>query len=149
MKISTATQKLAYGLTAIVFAAGLAASSPSQADEYPERVNLMKDMGKNLGPIGKAVKGEMAADYPAMAKMAAAIRDDSLKLKDMFPAGTDVGDTRALPVIWEKKADFDAYFDKLASAADALAKEAATGSVADLKASFAAVASNCGGCHKV
>jgi cytochrome c556 len=148
MNMTTTAQKIGVGLAAIVLAAGITASVPSQAQDNKERVALMKDIGKNFGPIGKTVKGEMAADYAAMAKAAETIRDDAIKVATMFPEGSGGGETRALPAIWENKADFDSYFVKLASAADAFAKEAATGSMADLKASFGAIAANCGGCHK-
>ena len=150
--MSTIARKFGFGLAAIVILAGASANGPAQAQDkmmaMKDRVALMKELGKNLGPIGKTVKGEMAADYAALAANASVIRDNAMKLHDLFPEGSGGGESRALPAIWEKKADFDSYFVKLASAADAFAKEAATGSMADLKASFGAMASNCGGCHK-
>ena len=152
MNTMSVTRLIGFGLAAAVLAAGMTVNAPSQAQDkmmmMKDRVALMKEMGKNLGPIGKTVKGEMAADYAALAMNASVIRDTAKKVEAMFPADSGGGESRALPAIWEKKADFDAYWGKLAGAADAFAKEAATGSMADLKASFGAIASNCGGCHK-
>lgn len=150
--MKAAARKFGFGLAAIVVAAGVTAGVSAQAQDkmmaMKDRVALMKEMGKNLGPIGKTVKGEMAADYAALAANAAAIRDNAMKLKDLFPEGSGGGESRALPAIWENKADFEGYLVKLASAADAFAKEAAMGSMANIKASFGAMAANCGGCHK-
>jgi cytochrome c556 len=152
MNMKATARKFGFGIVAIVVAAGVSAGVSAQAQDkmmaMKDRVALMKENGKNLGPIGKTVKGEMAADYAALAANAAAIRDNAMKLKDMFPEGSGGGESRALPAIWENKADFNASLVKLASAADAFAKEAATGSMADLKASFGAIAGNCAGCHK-
>jgi len=152
MKTHSMTRKGAIGVAAVAFATCLMTASPSQAADnmmmMKDRVALMKEMGKNLGMIGKAVKGEMAVDLAALGPAAATISANATKLKGMFPEGSGGGESRSLPAIWEKKDDFDGYFDKLASAGDAFAKEAASGSMANLKASFGAIASNCGGCHK-
>ena len=152
MKIISVLRKSGLGVAAIIIAAGMSATAPSQAQDnmmmMKDRVALMKEMGKNLGMIGKAVKGEMAVDLAALGPAAATISANATKLKGMFPEGSGGGESRSLPAIWEKKDDFDGYFDKLASAGDAFAKEAASGSMANLKASFGAIASNCGGCHK-
>lgn len=148
MNTITVTRKLGFGLAAIIVAAGVSVSAPAQAQDNKQRVALMKELGKNLGPIAKTMKGEMAADYAAMSTSAAKIRDNSKLLTDLFPAGSGGGETRALPAIWEKNDEFQGYFRKLIDAADAFSKEAATGKMANLKASFGAMASNCGGCHK-
>ena len=146
-------QKVGLGATVIVLAAAISAGSVSQAQDTmelsKERVALMKEMGKNLGMIGKVVKGETEADYPALADAAEVIRDNAIKVRGMFPAGSGGGDTRALPVIWEKKADFDDGFTKLADAAGAFATEANTGGMANIQASFGAMAGTCGACHRV
>ena len=65
------------------------------------------------------------------------------------PATTDREPTRceALPVIWEKKKDFDDRFAKLV--ADAKAAQTAITDEKSFKAKFPDVAGNCGGCHKI
>jgi cytochrome c556 len=153
MNRTTVARKLGLGLAAIIVAAGLSASVSSHAQDnmmlMKDRVALMKAMGKNLGMIGKAAKGETTADYPALSEAAAVIRDNAGKLKGMFPTGSGGGESRALPAVWQDKADFDARLVKLANAADAFANDAASKQMNDLQASFGAVASNCGGCHKM
>ena len=56
--------------------------------------------------------------------------------------------TKALPAIWTHMADVQEHLKKVASAADDFAKEASTGKMANMKASFGAIASVCGSCHK-
>jgi cytochrome c556 len=152
MKFHSVSRRLGLGVAAIVAAAALSAVAPTQAQDkmmaMKDRVATMKDNGKNLGTIGRMVKGEMAADFAVIASAASAINGNAMKLKGLFPEGSGGGESRALPAIWENKADVNAKLTSLAEASDALAKEAATGSVANLQASFGAIASTCGACHK-
>ena len=55
-------------------------------------------------------------------------------------------ETKALPVVWQKKSDFLPRFDKLA--ADCKAAEAAIKDEASFKTEWPKVTGNCGGCHK-
>ena len=54
--------------------------------------------------------------------------------------------TRALPAIWEKKAEFNAGFVKFG--ADSEAALIAIKDDASLKTEWPKVVGNCGGCHK-
>ena len=152
MKSISVTRKLGLGATAIVLAAAISVASTSHAQNTmelsKERVALMKEMGKNLGMIGRVVKGEMEADYPNLADAAEVIRDNAIKVRGLFPPGSGGSETRALPVIWEKKADFDEGFTKLADAAGAFAVEANTGGMVNIETSFRAMAATCGACHR-
>src|SRR5581483_3669255 len=68
------------------------------------------------------------------------------KGKALFPDDSKTGDTAALPVAFEKKADVMDRFDKMAAAA-----KAAAGAIKDeasFKTEWPKVLSNCGGCHK-
>ena len=72
--------------------------------------------------------------------------DTAGKVKNLFPDDSQTGDTDALPVAFEKKADVMARFDKLS--ADAKAAAAAITDEASFKAQWPKVVANCGGCHK-
>ena len=64
----------------------------------------------------------------------------------MFPAGSQNGDTAALPAVWTDRAEFEKAFAKLG--ADA---KAALGKMTDearAKATFPEVLKDCGGCHE-
>ena len=60
--------------------------------------------------------------------------------------GDPGGKTEALPVIWEKKAEFEAGYTKISADADAAA--GAIKDEASLKAEMPKVLGNCGSCHR-
>lgn len=64
-----------------------------------------------------------------------------------FGEGTDkVGDTKAKPEVWQKKADFDTKMDKMASEAHKL-PAAARADLASLKKVVSDMAKACDSCH--
>jgi cytochrome c556 len=128
---------LALGATAVYAqnAAGIAA-----------RKAAFKDVGGATGAISKIIKGESAFDGAAVQTALKTIESKSIELKGLFGDDTKTGDTKALPVAFEKKSDLLARFDKMA--ADAKAVAAAVKDEASLKAEFPKVGANCGGCHK-
>ena len=65
----------------------------------------------------------------------------------LFPANSQTGETSALPVIWQQKADFDAKAMKLAQ--DAKTGVTRVTNPATLQAELQAIGQNCGGCHQV
>ena len=67
--------------------------------------------------------------------------------KDLFPAGSDVGNTDALPAVWQQPEEFAKVVADFETASANLV--AADGSdPAALGAAFAAVGKTCGGCHQ-
>ncbi len=72
----------------------------------------------------------------------------SLMLEDVFPEGTDVGDTRAKPEIWQDKAKFETAVKALQTATGELVSLAESGNLAAVGAQLQKVGQACGGCHK-
>ncbi len=66
----------------------------------------------------------------------------------MFPAGTDQGDTKALPAIWSDQAGFEKAAQALVVAAAALAKAADADDQAAFASAFQEAGKACGGCHR-
>mgnify|MGYP006184679683 FL=1 len=64
-----------------------------------------------------------------------------------FPAGSDKGDTKALPAIWTDMAGFQAASKASDMAYDKLAVAAGSGDQAALAAAFADTGKTCGACH--
>ncbi|MCB1510667.1 MAG: cytochrome c [Hyphomicrobiaceae bacterium] len=129
----------------IALGANLAHAQNSDAIE--KRIKAFKSMLPDL-KIGKAmIQGKQPFDAAAAKKVFTTYASAAATLKTLFPDNSKTGaETRALPSIWENKADFDAKMAKF----EAESKEAA-GAVADLasfKASWGKVMANCGGCHK-
>jgi cytochrome c556 len=137
-------------ITRIVLAAAVAALGVTaviaQSDPIAARKALMKDNGAQFRLITEMAQEKQPFNLAAAKKAFTTIADSTDKAKALFPANSQTGDTAALPAIWEKKADFDAKFDQLrtaAKAADAKVKDLAT-----LKAEQAEFGKNCGGCHQ-
>ncbi|MBD9373596.1 cytochrome c [Rhizobium sp. ARZ01] len=136
--------------TLILAIAALALTgSAAFADPIADRKALMKERGKLAGTLAPMVKGEMPFDAAvAMAALnglnANAQRFD---VDVLFPAGSETGDTAALPTIWQDMPAFKAAAEKFQ--VDVAAAVAANPQDLDaLKVQFNAVTTNCGACHE-
>lgn len=65
----------------------------------------------------------------------------------MFPAGTGIAPSEALPTIWTDRAGFEAKAAAYAEAADKLAALAKAGDKPGFAAQFGEVGKSCGACH--
>lgn len=118
----------------------------AQADVIAQRQKMMKDNGEQSKVIGAMLKGQAPFD---LAQVQTALKTYSRSAKgepDLFPANSKEGNTKALPIVWEKKADFDAIFAKFDQ--DAQAALTAIKDEASFKAEMPKVLQNCGTCHK-
>lgn len=68
-------------------------------------------------------------------------------LPSLFPAGTQIAGSKALPSIWSDRAGFDAMAARYASDAGELAKLARAGDKAGFAAQWAVVRADCEACH--
>jgi cytochrome c556 len=128
---------LAFGVSAVV----------AQGDPIAARKALMKANGQAAGQGAKFMKGEEPFNLAKAQAIFAAYQNSATKAVALFPDNSKMGDTAALPAIWEKKADFDAKLAKFgADAKDAAAK---VKDEASFKAAFPEVQKNCGGCHNL
>ena len=80
--------------------------------------------------------------------MAAKLKELSNALPALFPAGSDKGDTKALPTIWTDMAGFKAANKAEGDAITALQAAAGTGDLAKVGEAFGNVGKACGGCHE-
>lgn len=127
-----------------------AGATLAQAQDNPpqvERIDLMKEIGKNTGILGRMAKGEEAYDAAKADAALTVIIENIQEFPEYFPEGSETGhDTRALPAIWTDKAGFQADADALVEAATA-AREAAPSGLDAFRGSFRAVGQACGACH--
>jgi cytochrome c556 len=135
----------------IVLAAVVAASAATvvmaQSDPIAARKGLMKGIGGANGQITQMLDGKQPFDATKAKAALMTISDNAAKAVPLFPASSKDGDTKALPAIWEKKADFDAKMMKLGT--DAKAAVDKVTDLGSLKAAIGDVRKNCGGCHTV
>ena len=153
--------------TAVVIV-GMSAGIKAYADAegvFKERSELMKTLGKSMKGLGPMVTGKAPYDADKVRELASVIADHGgKKITDLFPKDSLSEESEALPTIWTDWSGFEEKANDLVVFANALGKAAGndpTGAVpADLVkdpaelatlpplASFKAVGSTCGGCHK-
>ncbi len=133
-------------LVATLFA--LAGSfATAQQDPIATRKALMKKNGDEAKIGTQFMKGEAPFDLAKAKAIFATYQDAAAKAPGLFPDNSKSGgDTAALPVIWEKKDDFNARLKKLGE--DAKDAQAKVTDEASFKAVFPTVQKNCGGCHE-
>ena len=125
-------------------------SGSALADPIADRKAIMKERGGIVGgQLAPIAKGEKPYDAAAVMAALQALDANAKKfdVEALFPAGSDQGDTKASPKIWQDMAGFKAIADKFA--ADVAAAVAANPQdAAAFQPLFGAIASNCGACHQ-
>jgi cytochrome c556 len=127
-------------------AVGASAVLAQNAQVIAQRKEAMKALGSAAKGPGSMAKGDAPFNAETVKASLQTVVDTAGKVKNLFPDDSQTGDTDALPVAFEKKADVMARFDKLS--ADAKAAAAAITDEASFKAQWPKVVANCGGCHK-
>jgi len=128
---------LALGVTAAI----------TQANVIEQRQNLMKQYGAATRTTSGMLRGQTPFD---LAQVQAALRtyaDGAKQAPALFPEDSKTGNnTKALPAIWDNKADFNGLFAKMNQ--DATAALAAIKDEATFKTEMPKVLGNCGACHQ-
>jgi cytochrome c556 len=130
------------------FAVFLALGKPAQSDPVSERKALMKGNLEGALNLVKMVRGQNPFDQEKVNAAFEQWVDTAKKLPDLFPTPPAPGEnTRALPKIWESKADFEA---KIAGFGKAVSgnKDKAT-SLDELKLVFPRINDSCNACHEL
>jgi len=118
----------------------------AQGDPIAARQAVMKDNSAQARTVREMAEGKRPFDAAAAKKAFASMADGANKFSGLFPDNSKTGgNTKALPVIWEKKADFNAAIAKFGK--DAKDAEAKVKDLDTLKAALGEVGKNCGGCH--
>lgn len=140
------SSKLRLAALAVGFSV-LASGAFAQVPVISQRQDAMKAVGAALGQIPPVMRNERPWDGPAMAAAAGTIVTNLTTAKGLYPAGSTADNSRALPAIWERKAEFDGLFDRSIEAARNLQQLAAAGNEAGFRAAFPAMGQACGACH--
>lgn len=102
----------------------------------------------NFGPMSDMVRGKMAWDQQAMAGFAeelGAIAE--LDLLRGFAPGSEKGETRAKPAIWDNMDDFEAKYADFREAVDGLESAVAGGDRAAIGEAIKNTGGACKACH--
>lgn len=124
---------------------GGATIAMAQGDVIAER----KENRKQAAAAMRAIKGIIDAKgaTSGAVEQAAKLKTLEVAFVKLFPAGSDKGETKALPAIWTDMAGFQAA-NKVADVAyDKLAAAAGSGNIEALTAAFGETGKACGACH--
>ena len=91
-------------------------------------------------PSGPVRVREFLADVDALAAL-------GTQIKVLFPAGTETGDTDALPLIWQEQEKFAQLLKASEKSTAELRTAVAAGDKAATMQAFKAVGESCKGCH--
>lgn len=131
---------------AVAFLLGL---RPAPAFPQADAVKLRKDNFHVLSAQMKDVVQGLGSGLPVSAmRDSVAVADQALRrLPNMFPPGSDQGDTKALPAIWSEPKRFKAVYDAALAAMSSLVAAAAQSDRGTFGAAVGRMAAACGDCH--
>ncbi|MBS0524936.1 MAG: cytochrome c [Proteobacteria bacterium] len=126
--------------------AGGATFALAQADVIKER----QENRKQVAAAMRSVKGviDSKGDTKTVVEAAAKMKALESAFDKMFPAGSDKGDTKALPTVWSDMAGFQAASKNADAAFDKLSVAAGSGDLAAVTAAFGDAGKACGACHE-
>jgi cytochrome c556 len=118
----------------------------AQADVIKQRQENRKETAATM----RSIKGVIDAkgDVKAVVASAAKLKQLENAFDKMFPAGSDKGETKALPTVWSDSAGFQAASKNADAAYDKLATAAGSGDLAAVTAAFGDTGKACGACHE-
>ena len=124
---------------------GGATIAMAQADVIKQR----QENRKQTAAAMRAIKGIIDAkgDVKSAVPQAAKLKELENAFVKMFPAGSDKGETKALPAIWTDMKGFEAANKASLAAYDKLAVAAGSGDLGALTAAFGDTGKACGACH--
>jgi cytochrome c556 len=137
-------RKLLFAVSALAVISGSAF-----ADPIADRQAIMKERGGiAFGQLAPIAKGEKPYDAAVVLTALQALDANAKKfdIDALFPAGSDQGDTKASPKIWEDMAGFKTAHENYAAAV-AAAVAAAPQDLAAFQPLFGAIGQGCGACH--
>lgn len=110
-----------------------------------EAVTVRQQLMKENGTVLRGA-GELTGDAAVAAMQT--ILDNYTHIPAVFPEGSIVGDSKALPVIWENWDGFTAIVETGKTAANAAIAAAQAGDAAAYGAALKTIGGTCGQCHQ-
>lgn len=124
----------------------VAASATAPADAIKYRKAVMEALSNHVSAFMLVNFGKVEHQGHLKAH-ANAIADLGAQAKVLFPAGTDAGDTDALPLIWKEPDQFRKLLGDLETSSAKLRDAVAANDKPGTMAAFKAMGEACKGCH--
>lgn len=145
--MKTAIVAALVGATAILSTPAAMAQFQKPEDAIKYRKASFTVMAAHFGRIGAMVNNRVPFDAKVAADNSATVETMSKLPWPAFGAGTDKGETRALPAIWTEQAKFKESADKMQAEVAKLSAAAKTGNLDAIKTAFGAAGQTCKACH--
>jgi cytochrome c556 len=131
----------------VLLAAAFAADAQMKPeDQIKQRRSGYAVMGYNFASLAAMAQEKKPYNKDEAARNADLVAALCDYMKGFFGEGTDKGETKAKPEIWQKRADFDAKMDKMITEARKL-PAAARADLPALKKAVADAGAACKACH--
>ena len=130
---------------AVFGAAAVHAQEPEDHIKY--RQAMMKAIGGHMGASTQIVRGKVSPEGH-LAMHADALAALTRQLTQLFPEGSDFGETKAKAEIWENWAKFEEAANAAQQTTTAFATAVAGGDAAAIAAAHKDVGEACKGCHE-
>lgn len=128
-----------------VLPAAVADPTPEDAKDY--RTSVMTSLRGHIGAASMHVRDLVDDENGFLDKHAEGLANGAAELKYIFPAGSNVGDSEALSLIWEEPDEFAEAIATAQEATAAFQEAVASGDRAVIGAAFRDVGAACRGCH--
>src|SRR5258708_27255303 len=131
-------------------AAGAMVGGATIALAQDDVIKQRQENRKQATATMRAIKGVIDAkgDVKPVVAQAAKLKELQVAFDKMFPAGSDKGDSKALPTVWSDMPGFLAASKNADAAYDKLAVAAGSGDLAALTTAFGETGKACGACHE-
>ena len=133
-------------LIALAGTAQIAFAETAAEDAYDYREAIMTTLRGHLVAASLVLRGKVE-DNGYLDKHAQALANSVAELEHVFPEGSNVNDSEALPAIWEQPEKFASALEASRKATAAFAEAAAGGDRQATAAAFREVGGSCRGCH--
>lgn len=135
--------------TAVAMTIGLsiqAGADTTAEDAYDYRTAVMQSLRGHIRAASMSVRG-LVEDRGQLVKHATGLANGTSEFDYLFPSGSNVGDSEALPVIWEQPEEFAAAITKVQEASAAFLAAAESGDAERIGGAFRTLGGACRGCH--
>jgi cytochrome c556 len=134
----------ALAITAVVSIPALADTTPEDALDY--RKAVMTALRGHIGAASMIARGLVDNDGHLVSH-ARGLAAGAREMERIFQEGSNVGESEALPLIWEEPEAFSAAISKMQEATAAFVTAAESGDSEAIGAAFRNVGMSCRGCH--
>ncbi|MDX1406189.1 MAG: cytochrome c [Woeseiaceae bacterium] len=136
-------------MTAVALTTGIslqAGADTTPEDAYDYRTAIMESLRGHIRAASMSVRG-LVADNGQLVNHAKGLANGISEFDYLFPEGSNVGDSEALPVIWQDREEFAAAIAKAKEASAEFVAAAESGDSERIGGAFRGLGGACRGCH--